>query len=791
MRFLTRLLIAAALLLPTTALSAPAEENQCSARDAEDGNEVAAQLRRAKETAFGLTYRSLRGAKPTGEGAFEIGKREIDLPWGKLVLDGGIVIPAQPCVHDAADLEGKDVPAVTWPGAVYLGTGRFHYDSPHPAESWQLNYTLEKLGTKGHDRESIDVALDGSLLFLGSEEWRGKLSEGGTAVELDKKQLKTAEKLWKDRADLYQAEKAHLETARLFDPADKAETLALDLPTKDLKGVPALTFDLNDKNKEEVAIGVLRRPNLLNRDHVLYNKIGAWFRPETSQSKSDRQLGYYRMVPQRIDVQHYDLDMTLYKDEDAQRFGLQIIGSMEMKVVKDGLKVLELGLLSPGGDYLDGYGFTVDHLTVDGDEGVEWVHDANVISLNFSHPLKAGDDLVVRISCKGAIVESIIQQAAAASLDQQQAAAAGAGRVINYRLPIGAPWFPSGSGGFEDAFTFDWVLRMPKEMVASTSGTMVDSVLDGEQRVQTIKEVVPVFFPAIVFGRFTEAFQPADPSRGLPALRLFTHPSFDGQSDRWFTEASNVIQFYQQLYGPNTYPWQEMDMVQMPIGVGYAQAPSGLVQMDGVTFYSKTDLVNLYQADENMLDISDNFVPHEIGHFWWGHRAGWASGRDQWLSETLAEYSAALYIEAREASRSGDPNDLSGYEHRKSRWGAEGRRGHTFKRTGPVWIGNDIDDSDELSPRRTSTIYARGPLVFDMLRQQFGKEWLVKALAILNEVWAKNENKAVTEDLQQVFEQLAPDHDWKKFMDDYIKGNEPLPDDPKRSVALKQGKYKF
>lgn len=792
MREATTFLVVMGLLLPATAWSAPPDENKCDEASGSETEDLVAAMARDKRTAFALTYRALRKAKPTGDGAFTIGKREIDLPHGTLILDGGLVIPAQPCTLSEEDTDGKELPVIGWNGAVYLGTGRFHYDSPHPAESWQLNYTLEKLGNKGHDRESLDVALDGSLLFLGSEEWRNKLSEGGTASDVDKKSMKAAEKLWKDRADLYQAAEAHAETRRLFAPDSKEENLSLDVPTKDLKGVPALSFSLDDRSKEEVSIGVARRPNPLNRDFVLYNKIGAWFRPEVAAGKTEQQLGHYRMVSEYFDVQHYNLDMTLYKDEDAQRFGLAINGSMTLEVVAESLVGLDLGLISPGNSsFLDGYGYTIDTLTLDSDPGMQWVHDANRISVTLSRPFTRGEPLVFRISCKGPIVESVVQQAASASLDQQQAANAGAGRIINYRLPIGAPWFPTGSGGFEDAFTFEWVLRMPREMVASTSGTMVDSQLENDQRVQTIVETVPVFFPAIVFGRFTENFQPADPARGLPAIRLFTHPGFDQQTARWLGEASNVLQFYQQLFGPDTYPWQELDMVQMPIGVGYAQAPSGLVQMDGITFYSKTDLVNLYQADDNMLDIGDNFVPHEIGHFWWGHRAGWASGRDQWLSETLAEYSAALFIEAREAQKSGDPNDLSGYEHRKSRWGAEGRRGHTFKRTGPVWIGNTIDDSDELSPRRTSTIYARGPLIFDMLRQQFGKEWIFKALFTLNQVWAQNQNKAVTEDLQSVFEKLSPDHDWQAFMDDYIKGNAPLPDDPKKSVAEKQGKYKF
>src|SRR5438445_10059004 len=36
---------------------------------------------------------------------------------------------------------------------------------------------------------------------------------------------------------------------------------------------------------------------------------------------------------------------------------------------------------------------------------------------------------------------------------------------------------------------------------------------------------------------------------------------------------------------------------------------------------------------------------HEVAHQWWGHTVGWASYRDQWMSEGFAELSASLFIQ--------------------------------------------------------------------------------------------------------------------------------------------------
>lgn len=785
MRFPILLLASTFLLLPASASAAP-KENKCSDTSSSDDESVIARRKRERATALGLHYQAIRKAKPNGEGAIKIPARTIEVPHGKLILEGGYVVPAHPCTHDPAALEGKDVPDRNWNGAIYLGEGRFVYDSPHPSESWQLNYTLEKLGNKGHDREGLEVAIDGGLIFFGSEDWRGKLVEGGEPAELDKKATNAATKMWKSRADMFVRGTARRESSHAFRGNLHEDYLTLDVATKDLKNVPAISYSVDGGVKEEVSSYILRRKNPLNKDDISYSKLSEWFRPETSDGKSDRELALYRMEPEETDLKHYDLDMTVYRDETLGKYGLHIAGTVEIEVLVDGLMGVDLSLLSN----TNANGLKVSSLSVEG-ANVSWFHDSSIIATQFDRPFNKGETIKFLIDCKGPVVQTIIQQAPSGGLDQQSALTSGTANVANYRLPIGAPWFPTAGGNFDDAFTFDWRLHMPKEMVAATSGTMLSDNVDGGVRTMVVKETVPVFFPAIVFGRFNAHMRPADPERGIPVIRLFTHPGFDKEAQLWMDEAAGVIDFYHSLFGRGTYPWQELDMVQMPIGVGYAQAPSGLVQMDGVTFYSKTDLVNLYQADENLLDIRDNFVPHEIGHFWWGHRAGWASSRDQWASETLAEYSAALYIERREQARSGDPEDLSGYEHRRKRWGAEGRRGHTFKRTGPVWIANTIDGSEELSPRRTASIYARGPLIFDMLRQQFGKEFVLKVLFALNEVWAKNENKAITEDLSIVLAQLAPGYEFDEFLERYIKGNEPLPDDPKKSVADKQGKYKF
>ena len=323
------------------------------------------------------------------------------------------------------------------------------------------------------------------------------------------------------------------------------------------------------------------------------------------------------------------------------------------------------------------------------------------------------------------------------------------GSIINWRVPNDYPWFPQ-ADSHSDSFTFDWDLKVPKPMVAATSGTLVSMTEEGEFNLHVIKERTPVTFPAILFGRLSIIENDPDYDAGEYKIRLYVHPGFEKDAQSFLDEAAAVIRFYEARFGK--YPFMELDIAQMPIGTGYAQAPAGS-RPDGWLHLCLQDRPgeSLWGQRPALLDIRDNFVPHEIAHEWWGHKAGWGSSRDQWVSETFAEYSAALFIEERERQKSGEEDDISGYEDRKDRWGAVGRSWTHLQAHRPR-CGSATGSGE----RRTSSIYARGPLVLDMLRQNLGKEVVLKMMYLWCELAAKNEGRVVTEDLELILKKIVP-----------------------------------
>ncbi|HCP44834.1 MAG TPA: hypothetical protein DIU15_02220 [Deltaproteobacteria bacterium] len=738
-----------------------------------------------------LFYEAMSRAELNTDEAWKTSALKLDLPYATLELDGGWIVPVVPAEYDEEEAAGRDLPEAPVISAVYVGPGRFNYTAPHETERWLMNYSLHDLTKKTWDEDGVAFELDGGAVLFFLKEWTERLEAGRQDGTIDKKSAAAAKRFWKARGDLFQGSVAsahHINTLS----SRRMDHIMVDLPAKGLRGVPWLTYEFNPTEKEAVSLGVLKRWGL-NRDSIRSWSLGSWFSPEQAGDKSDRELGYERTRIDHVDVDHYNLDMTVYRDPDTGYWGMRVQGTVDLEVLWDETPFIRLALMSFGENEWDPNGdpdiqkvsssnrVRVKDVKLAG-ESLEFLHKGHQLLAMLPRNYKKGEKLQLEFDYQGLFIMTIKQPPPTTSLVDSGQVTSPAPSVINFRVPNNYPWYPQNGTSLNDSFTFDWKLKLPKPMIAATSGTLLAMEDDGTFNVHVIKETTPVTFPAILFGRFSVIENDPNYEEGQYKIRVYVHPGYEKGAQSFLDEAAGVISYYEALFGP--YPFQELDLAQMPLGMGYAQAPAGIIQMDGLTYISKTDLANLFNWSDPT-NLREAFIPHEIAHEWWGHKAGWGSTRDQWVSETFAEYASALYIEAREAKKSGDPADRSGYEDRKDRWGAVGRFGHTFKRTGPVWIGNS------LGSRRQAAIYARGPLLLDMLRENFGREAVVKMMYAWCEYADQNDGLIVTEDLQMILEKVIPGVGFEEFMNKYIKGNEPLPDDPKIKQAEKAGRSKY
>jgi len=722
-----------------------------------------------------LLYKSYTGAELAPEQAYLIPERTLEVAWGTIKLDGGILIPLVPGDVDETEPAAADVPEHEWIAAVYIGTGDFHWDAPNPTQAWVLAEQIRSLSNQRHAKapdyqQSLDAEVKEGIVLFANGKWRDLLTGGAERIEADKKVAKTAKDLWRDRGSLY---KYGVSRAAVQDALDGQERgiLIADMRTDSVKGTPNLAYTYDPNDFEPAGLSMAKR-YALNRNSITSTSLGLGVEPSKYDTMTEREIAMAANHHASVDVQHYDLKMKVRRDDVTNDWGMEVVGTMQVGFTRPSSRVTL--------DFINDASFTVAEDQQGGlvapenrpmaiqyfkdmeGNALTYLHKGHEITFELGRVFQPGEIWEIQFSYDGNFVFARKSPAPQQSLTETSTSAAVG--IVSYELVPGLPWYPS--AGIADRYTFDWVLSLPRPMIAATSGTLVSLEEKNKLMVHTIKEEDANTFPAIVFGNFNVHENDPDYSKGEIKVRLYTFPGFDKEAKSYIEEAESILSFYSAMFGP--YPFSELDMAQMAIGMGFAQAPAGIIRVTGEVYISKTDLVNLYNRSDPQL--RDYFIPHEIAHEWWGHKVdfgGWASGRDQWISETFAEYSAALYVEERDARKSGDPTDTKGYDDRSAEWKIS-RRGHKTDRTAPLWAGQQ-------GGYWTSTVYARGPLILDMLRKNFGKEVMLKVMYTWCEMADRNNGFALTEDFQAVLEQVIPGVSFEEFLDDYIKGNAEIP----------------
>lgn len=106
---------------------------------------------------------------------------------------------------------------------------------------------------------------------------------------------------------------------------------------------------------------------------------------------------------------------------------------------------------------------------------------------------------------------------------------------------------------------------------------------------------------------------------------LFGNPNIQ----RLAGDVQKSFELFDSLFIPYRFP--RLDVA--PMAVGYGQGSPGFVHLPNSNF------------NRTRPGLDDKLRAHEVAHQWWGHTVHPATYHDIWLSEGLAEYSAALYIE--------------------------------------------------------------------------------------------------------------------------------------------------
>ncbi|PYU05239.1 MAG: hypothetical protein DMG33_11660 [Acidobacteria bacterium] len=372
-------------------------------------------------------------------------------------------------------------------------------------------------------------------------------------------------------------------------------------------------------------------------------------------------------------------------------------------------------------------------------------------------------------------------------------------------------WYPSlfsnELGVDEAAFRSDFELnfRNPKKYSLVATGHKVSEAKEGNQILTSWKSEIPLAAAGFAFGDYkiyTEKVgdievqvyannQPDDLLKSIqnafdnPLGQLAGGPDSSrapgaaignltaaSMTKTIGTETSNTLRVFQSYFGP--YPYKQIAVTNI-IG-SYGQGWPGLLYLSWITFLDSTQRHSLGIQDQ--VHLTDFFRGHESSHQWWGHRVGWKSYHDQWLSEGFAEFSGLLYVQFRQ-----NPKEfLTQLRKEKELLKMGDIRSHEVESLGPIWMGQRIVSSETNGSSYQNLIYSKGGYVLQMLRMMLSDsrnpdpEHLFKDM--MQDYCKTFDNKpASTEDFKAIVEKhmtrgmdLDGNHKMDWFFNQYVYG---------------------
>ena len=292
-------------------------------------------------------------------------------------------------------------------------------------------------------------------------------------------------------------------------------------------------------------------------------------------------------------------------------------------------------------------------------------------------------------------------------------------------------WYPEIPNSFAARTDFDLTFHSPKNLTLVATSDKTGETIDGGTKITTWRSSIPLAVAGFAYGDYKVYDEKADQvsvqvyaNREPDDLMESVQRAFEsGQmmgavgslspsnmAKTMGGEIANMIRVFDSYYGP--FPYKQLAVTTLPFEAGYGQGWPGLLYIWSASFLDSTQRNAIGIKDQTA--VTDFFRAHETSHQWWGHRVGWKSYHDQWLSEGFAEFSGNLYVQYRQNMK----EYLGRWRKEKENLKRRDVKGHAVELLGPIWMGRRIGSSETDAGSYQDLIYSKGGYVLHMLRMQ-------------------------------------------------------------------------
>jgi len=273
-------------------------------------------------------------------------------------------------------------------------------------------------------------------------------------------------------------------------------------------------------------------------------------------------------------------------------------------------------------------------------------------------------------------------------------------------------WYPGPPD--EDYFPARLTITVPPEYQCVANGELVrtglredmDDVAALEHAgniVYTFVSRAPVKYLSFIVGKFDQKKERPGP---VPVSSFVSSEVMDAKAGL-VDQAADILDFYAGIFGP--YPYEKLGIVTRLWPVFGGHSPASFIVLNEVPWSTADRFPPPADTPVDLSAWDEYFLAHEIAHQWWGQGVSFTTYKDQWLSEGLAQFSAASYLRHRYGEGA-----YAAILKRFARWTEK----KSFR--GPVVMGSRLSHFDYLAYQ--AIVYNKAAETLFMLRDLIGPE---------------------------------------------------------------------
>src|SRR5262249_27462174 len=235
--------------------------------------------------------------------------------------------------------------------------------------------------------------------------------------------------------------------------------------------------------------------------------------------------------------------------------------------------------------------------------------------------------------------------------------------------------------------------------VPFSSGSIKARRTEGDMNVVEAEIDKPVQFAVVLAGKY----ELEEEKKGGVTIRVATYAFRNPRAVKQLRSlAGSIIEYYEAFLGP--FPFPEFDILEIN-EYGCGQAPPG------VMFITKEAFTPTKEESQYFSQGVNERFAHEIAHQYWAHVVKMPSFEEQWLTESFAEYSAALFLRQFKGRAT--------YDNLVAHW----KFGANYARqAAPIPLANDVYEPLTGSLLRADLLYDKGPYLLATLHKELGDD---------------------------------------------------------------------